>query len=229
MYFLKTYWLVLVVAGVIGYLFGSLNFAILLTRKHTDIRKIGSGNAGFTNVVRSGNKSAAIATLCGDMLKCVVAILISWLILKLSVHGACYSYMYRYTTLMAGGMCVMGHVFPCFFQFRGGKGIATVAMLILFLDVRVFLVIISVYAIIFFTTKIVSLASVVAAAIYPITTFLFDYFFEYRRTLSEASLYFMIISSLGVLIVSTVILVKHRENIKRLIRGEEKPIVKSKA
>lgn len=229
MYFLKTFWPFMILFGVIGYTFGSLNFAILLTRKYTDIRKIGSGNAGFTNVVRSGNKNAAVFTLCGDMLKCVVAILVSWFILKVVSHDVFYPYMYRYATLVAGGMCVIGHVFPCFFQFKGGKGIATAAMLILFLDVRVFVVIISIYAIVFFTTKIVSLASVVSAISYPIFTFLFDYFFEYRRTLSGVSLQFVIISSLGVLIISTVILVKHRDNIKRLIQGEEKPVVKSKA
>lgn len=219
----------MILFGVIGYLFGSLNFAILLTRKHTDIRKVGSGNAGFTNVVRSGNKSAAIFTLCGDMLKCVVAILISWAILKFVSNDVCYPYMYRYAALVTGGMCVIGHVFPCFFQFKGGKGIATVAMLILFLDVRVFVVIIGIYALMFFTTKIVSLASVISAVSYPIATFLFDYFLDYRRTLSQVSLQFLLISSLGVLAVSTVILLKHRDNIKRLIRGEEKPIVKSKA
>lgn len=228
MCFLRTFWPFMILFGIIGYLFGSLNFAILLTRKHMDIRKVGSGNAGFTNVVRAGNKSAAIFTLCGDMLKCVVAILLSWVILKIVSHDVCYLYMYRYTTLISGGMCVIGHVFPCFFQFKGGKGIATVAMLILFLDVRVFAVIISVYAIVFFTTKIVSLASIIAAVIYPLMTFFSGYFLEYRRTLSVASLQFMIISSLGVLVVSTIILVKHRDNIKRLIRGEEKPIAKRK-
>jgi len=218
----------MILFGVIGYLFGSLNFAIILTRKHTDIREVGSGNAGFTNMARLGNKRAAMLTLYGDMLKCVVAILISWAIMKLVSKDVCYSYMYRYAALVTGGMCVIGHVFPCFFQFKGGKGIATVAMLILFLDVRTFVVIVGLHAFMFFKTKIVSLASVVAAVSYPIVTFFFGYFLEYRRTLAEASLLFMIISSLGVLLVSTVILVRHRENIKRLIRGEEKPIVKSK-
>lgn len=226
--FFKVYSLVCVLSIIIGYLLGSINFAILLTKNKKDIRQLGSKNAGFTNVMRSVGKKSAIITLCGDMLKCVVAILISWWLFYMPKGDVPTNILRNYAALISGGACVVGHVFPCFFKFRGGKGIATVAIVILMSDFRVFLIVLGIYAVVFFCSKIVSLASVTACFVYPITHFTVTYFFDYRVNPYWHELYYLLFSTAIVIFLALFILLRHKSNVKRLLSGEEKKIKAAK-
>lgn len=220
-------------SAVVGYLLGGVNWAIILTRiyQRKDIRDQGSGNAGMTNVLRSVGKLPALLTFVGDFLKCVVAVLISQLI----VHGGCLLLLdvspvgevLRFARFAAGAACVVGHIFPLFYGFRGGKGIVAAAAMIALTDWRVFLLVIATFGLVFLWKKIISLASVTCAALYPIYTFLIGFFIDYSRHGQPLPVV------LGVtavsLFIGVLVLVKHRANIGRLMRGEEKPIVRSKS
>lgn len=226
--FFKMYALTCAASIIIGYLLGSINFAIVLTKNKKDIRQLGSQNAGFTNVMRSVGTNLAIITLCGDMLKCAVAILISWGMFYIHGGDIPFGLLRSYAALIAGGACVVGHVFPCFFKFRGGKGISTVSMVILMSDFRVFFIVLSIYAIVFFCFKIVSLASITACAVYPVVHFVVTYFFVYRVHSSCHEFYYLVFSTSMTFLISLLIILKHKSNIKRLLSGQEKKIKAAK-
>ena len=159
--------LALVFTAVAGYLLGSINWSIILTwffKDKEDIRKYGSGNAGMTNVLRSVGKLPAVLTFVGDFLKCVVALLLSQAFVALLAPESVEFYdVARY---VAGVACVLGHIFPIYYGFRGGKGVVTSAAMIALTDWRVFLLVLLTFAIVFAIKRIVSLASVVCAALY---------------------------------------------------------------
>ena len=161
--------LALVFTAVAGYLLGSINWSIILTwffKNKEDIREYGSGNAGMTNVLRSVGKLPAVLTFVGDFLKCVVALLLSQAFVALLAPESVEFYdVARY---VAGVACVLGHIFPIYYGFRGGKGVVTSAAMIALTDWRVFLLVLLTFAIVFAIKRIVSLASVVCAALYPV-------------------------------------------------------------
>lgn len=215
--------------AVVGYLLGSVNSSIILTRLYknkADIRDYGSGNAGMTNVLRSVGKAPAALTFVGDFLKCVVSVLLAWLILRLCGVSGEWVQVGRYA---AGVACVLGHIFPLYYGFRGGKGIVTSAAMILMTDWRVFLLIIATFLIVFIWKRIVSLASIVCAAAYPVYTFLFTYFLDYEGSPLGASaghsLGYLLFAAGASLFIGILVLIKHRANIGRLRRKEEKPVV----
>ena len=113
----------LILGAVLSYLLGSLNFGIILSRKFQkeDVRTHGSGNAGSTNMLRNYGKLPAVATILGDMAKVAVAILL----VRLLVGNDLYAQQPIFIKSFAGLFCVLGHIFPCFFRFKGGKGVAT--------------------------------------------------------------------------------------------------------
>ena len=158
--------LALVFTAVAGYLLGSINWSIILTwffKNKEDIREYGSGNAGMTNVLRSVGKLPAVLTFVGDFLKCVVALLLSQAFVALLAPESVEFYdVARY---VAGVACVLGHIFPIYYGFRGGKGVVTSAAMIALTDWRVFLLVLLTFAIVFAIKRIVSLASVVCAAL----------------------------------------------------------------
>ena len=216
---------------VIAYLIGSINPAIFITRLKTgkDIRTMGSGNAGFTNVLRSVGKGPAIATIVCDYLKGFLAVLIGWWIFSgLTVTNEVSPTEYViYGRYLAGVFVIIGHSFPVFFGFKGGKGVVTANALMLVVDWRVFLLIIATFLIIFFATKIISIGSIACAALYPVYTMLITYFLDYLPRLNtpeELRFRFVWISTGCAFIVGMMIIIMHRENIDRLIRGEEKRI-----
>ena len=202
-----------------------MNTAVIVTKIVTggkkDIREMGSGNAGFTNVLRSVGKVPAIFTIVCDALKCVVAIFSTIpadsQILS-NEFGNCGKYI-------AGIFAILGHSYPVYFHFKGGKGVVTAAALIASEDWRVFIAVIATFLIVFACSKIISLSSITAAALYgPFTllaTFLFDYPNGY-------SLGYVILSTVAALIIGIFVIVKHKDNIKRLMRGEEKKITAKK-
>lgn len=222
------------VCAVAGYLLGSINWSIILTKKISgaDIRTQGSGNAGMTNVLRTVGKLPAALTFAGDFLKCVAAVLLAWGIVTLGCgfvsDGAAPGFeLTQVAKFAAGAGCVLGHAFPLYYGFRGGKCIVTSAAMILMTDWRVFLLILATFGVVFLAKRIISLGSVCCAALYPVYTFLITYRVDYlSKGCSMGYLRFVMLLSLGVCIL---VLVKHRANIDRLRRGEEKPIQAKKS
>ncbi|MBQ6499524.1 MAG: glycerol-3-phosphate 1-O-acyltransferase PlsY [Ruminococcus sp.] len=216
---------------VIAYLIGSLNPAIIITRLKTgkDIRTMGSGNAGFTNVLRSVGTGPAVATIVCDYLKGIIAVLIGWWIfsaLTVTNDVAPIEYV-KYGRYLAGMCVILGHTFPIYYGFKGGKGVVTANALMLVVDWRVFLMIVATFLLIFIVTKIISLGSIVCAALYPVYTLLVTYFMDYLPFLgteNELRFRFVLISTACAAAVGAMVIIMHKENIGRLWRGEEKRI-----
>ncbi len=217
---------------VVGYLLGSINFSIIVTNIYIrkDIRNFGSGNAGATNVLRSVGKVPALLTFAGDFAKQVAAILIGRLIFTGMLPQAIdnLDILLRYASYLAGISCFLGHIFPLFFRFRGGKGVTTAAAMMLLIDWRVFLIEFAVFVIVMLCTRIVSLGSVICGILYPVTTFLVAYFVDYRKVIhtSDApyTLTYVIIATVFAALVGIIMVVKHRANIVRILQGTEQPI-----
>ena len=125
----------------------------------------------------------------------------------------------------------MGHMFPVYFGFKGGKGVVTTAALMAVAEWRVFLVIIALFLIIFAISKIISLGSVICAVCYPIATFCFTFFVDYLPNVNTAaahSMLYVIVSTLFTLLIGLCVIIKHRSNIQRLLNGTEKKITAKK-
>lgn len=217
-----------ILISAISYLMGCINTSIVITKifkRGTDIRFIGSGNAGFTNTLRTLGKKMAILTFAGDFLKGILAVLIAIWIISFYPNIANDFVVYKCILWFAGSLCVIGHIYPCFFGFKGGKGILTAWSVSLFIDWRVFLVLISVFLLVFIFSCIVSLASVFAAILYPISTFLLTYFIDYKNF---GDIYVCAFPTMCSLLISMIVLYKHRGNIRRLLSGQESKITAHK-
>ncbi|MCH5296661.1 MAG: glycerol-3-phosphate 1-O-acyltransferase PlsY [Ruminococcus sp.] len=229
-------WWMILLSAVIAYLLGSINTAVLVTRIVTkgksDIRQMGSGNAGFTNVLRCVGKVPAIVTIVCDALKCVIAVLIGGFIFSfatqiLGSQDAIFANeLINCGKYIAGVFCILGHSYPIYFHFKGGKGVVTAAALIATEDWRVFICIIAAFLIVFICTKIISISSITAAVLYAPFTFLMTFVFDYLN--GGYSLAYVIMSTVATLIIGVFVIVKHKENIGRLMRGEEKKITDKK-
>ncbi|MDD4772190.1 MAG: glycerol-3-phosphate 1-O-acyltransferase PlsY [Eubacteriales bacterium] len=182
-----------------AYLLGSLNFGVIISKLGfgDDIRTHGSGNAGMTNMLRTYGKSAAMFTLLGDALKAVISVLAGHMI-----GGETGAYI-------AGLGCILGHVFPVYFGFKGGKGVAVTAAMVLCLDPIVFAILFVVFALIVFFTKYISLGSVMCMMIYPLVL--------YR--ISGGGFHVII-----AIIIAALIIFLHRGNMNRLRLGTENKI-----
>lgn len=187
---------------VIGYFIGCIQSAYLVGKLmgHIDIRQYGSGNAGSTNVLRVMGKKAALFTFISDVLKPLVAILICRIIFKDEPRIA--------VVLYSGLGVILGHIWPVFLKFKGGKGVASAVSLIYFglLDWKVTCIIIVLWIVSVSITKYVSLGSVLFSISIPILFALFNYNIEYI--------------SIGAIIMALIVY-KHIPNIKRLINGTE--------
>ncbi len=215
------------IGSVLSYLIGSVSFSIIaakLSGDRTDIRSKGSGNAGFTNVLRTVGLAPAMATFAGDFLKGVAAVWLGRTILTLAT-GTSDVILLSSMSYLCGLCCVVGHLYPCFFGLRGGKGILTAWSIMLLIDWRVFLVVISIFLVVLIVTKIVSLASLSAAVAYSPTIFLFTYFTNYKIYYNLTYLIFVSIVSV---VISAMAIVKHRSNIERLLAGSEKKITRKR-
>ena len=184
-----------------SYLLGSCNFAIIISGKlfKEDIRTYGSGNAGMTNMLRTYGKKAAALTLFFVALKAVVSILIGRLIW--GIVGA----------YVAGVACTIGHVFPVFYKFKGGKGVVVAAVTIFMTNWKVGLILALFFLILVAGTKYISLGSVMCALIYPLLL---------PRLLGNAPQ----ITILFAFTLMLIIVLKHASNIKRLLNGTENKI-----
>lgn len=198
-----------IIIAVVAYAIGSINFSVLISRKMAgfDVRDKGSKNAGTTNVLRSVGKRAAALTLICDILKGVVAILAAMLVAKFMENS-------NKAVLMelAAFFVVVGHTFPIFFEFRGGKGVATSLGVLLILNWKIGLICLIFALFEMVLCRMVSLGSISAAVLFPILTF-----FIRDCYLTEWELSYVIF---GVAMAGFVIF-NHRANVKRLMNGTE--------
>lgn len=199
-----------IVMAIVAYLIGSINFSVILSKKMAgfDVREKGSGNAGTTNMLRTvGKKGAAITLIC-DILKGVVAILIAILIGKM-VEGSNGALLVQ----VAGVAVILGHTFPIFFKFKGGKGVATSLGVLIMSNWQIGLICLVFALILIVLTQMVSVGSIAAAILYPVLTL----FIPQNYIVPGSYLIYSIV--LAVLIVFN-----HRENVKRLLNGTENKI-----
>jgi len=192
------------IASIFGYLFGSINSSIILSLVifKKDIRTFGSGNAGLTNTLRSFGKLAALIVLLGDILKGVLAV-------YLGMKFASYNGM-----LLGGLFCILGHNWPVYFKFKGGKGFLTSASVIMAIDWKIGLMIGLIAISIMAITRFVSLGSLVWAAILPLFVL---YFGSYRGIDNNLFLIFSIV-------IAVLAIVRHKDNIIRLLKGTERKL-----
>lgn len=218
------------IVAVVAYLFGSISFAVIFTKmsSNKDIRTMGSGNAGFTNVLRSVGVVPAVFTLVFDFLKGAIAGVVgSWVFSTIpDMSTELSSELVVYGGLIGGVFAIIGHMYPVYFGFKGGKGIVTAAAMMAVTDWRVFLLIVATFLIMFFATKIISLASITCAALYGVYTFAITFFVEYQG--GEFPLRYVLLCSFFALFLGIFVIIKHKENIVRLINGEEKKITAKK-
>ena len=196
----------LLIVCVLAYLLGSISFAILVARVYglPDPRSHGSGNPGATNMLRTGRKSAAAFTLVGDALKGAVAV---WLAQWATSHYG----LPVYTPYLAALAAFLGHLFPVFFGFKGGKGVATAVGVLIALDVRLGGLCILTWLVVFGVTRVSSLSALVAATLAPV--------YGYYLLGHGPDTKFLV----GILAtLSLLVLARHHSNIRKLLSGEEK-------
>ena len=196
-----------IIVTIIAYLLGSISFSVIFSKKLAgfDVREKGSGNAGTTNVLRSVGKKAAVLTLVCDCLKRIVAILIAFIAGKImkELDGSLL-------IQLAGIFVVLGHTFPIFFKFKGGKGVATSLGVLLMVNWQIGLICLVFALVLMALTRFVSLGSIAAAILFPVLTV----FIHTNYLVNGNYIIFAII--LAVLVVFN-----HRSNVKRLLEGKE--------
>ena len=205
-----------IIMGIIAYLIGSVNFSVLISKKVAgfDLREKGSGNAGTTNILRTVGKGAAVVTLILDILKGVVAIwaaigygnLISWLT-KLSIDNSIL-------VQLAGIFVIIGHTYPIYFGFKGGKGVATSLGILLTTNYQIGLICLVFALILMVLTKMVSVGSLAAAILFPVLTL----FLAKDNFIVQGN--YLIYS----IIIALIVIFNHRSNVKRLLNGTENKI-----
>ncbi|HET8773476.1 MAG TPA: glycerol-3-phosphate 1-O-acyltransferase PlsY [Thermoanaerobaculia bacterium] len=204
-----------------AYFTGSIPFSYLVARVFAgkDVRREGSGNVGATNVARTAGKGAGVLALLGDLAKGVAIILIArWIVGRPEWPYAAGPQPWQSREMwiaLAGLVAVLGHMFPVWLRFHGGKGVATAAGVILALDPRVFAASVLVFAIVVLLSRMVSLASILSAASIPLL---------FRFVAIDAP-YWRTILSIG---IALAVILKHHSNIARLARGSERRLGRKK-
>ena len=198
-----------VIMAIIAYLIGSVNFSVIFSKKFAgfDVREKGSGNAGSTNMLRSVGKGAAALTLLCDILKGVVAILIA-----IGIGNIVKSADKGLLVQIAGIAVVIGHTFPIFFGFKGGKGVATSLGILLMTNWQIGLICLVFALVLMALTQMVSLGSCAAAVLFPVLTL----FIKDHYIVAEGGNYFIYS-----VILAIIVLYNHRSNIKRMLTGTE--------
>lgn len=201
-----------IIIAVIAYLIGSINFSIILSKKMAgfDIREKGSGNAGTTNMLRSVGKKAAVITLICDILKGVVSILIAVLAGKI-IKNLDNALLVQ----LAGIFVIIGHTFPIFFKFKGGKGIATSLGVLLMINWQIGLICLIFALVLMALTKMVSVGSIAAAILFPILVAFIDQ--NYIVPTSNSNWSYLVFS----IIVALLVIFNHRANVQRILNGTE--------
>lgn len=192
-------------AILLAYLLGSLSFAVIVSKIYgmADPRSYGSGNPGATNVLRSGRKTAAALTLLGDALK-------GWLAVWLAIHYQTALRLDGLTIAFVAVAVLVGHMWPIFFKFKGGKGVATAVGVLLALSWPTALICAVVWLIMAFGFKVSSLAALTATIISPLAAWFF----------MSAHLSWV----LAIFIIAVLVLYRHKSNIRKLLQGKESKI-----
>lgn len=201
--------LVYIIVAVIAYLLGSISFSVIISKKMAgfDVREKGSGNAGTTNVLRSVGKKAAVITLILDVLKGVLAVLVAYIAGNIVKEGVDKALLIQ----IAGLLVIVGHTFPIFFGFKGGKGIATALGVLLITNWNIGLICLVFALVLMALTKMVSLGSISAAILFPILII----FMPHTAYLVDGN--YIIYS----ILIAVLVVFNHRANVKRLLNGTE--------
>lgn len=199
-----------IIIALIAYAIGSINFSVIISKKMAgfDIREKGSGNAGSTNMLRSIGKKAALITLICDVLKGVVAVLIA-VIAGLIIKDVDKAFLVQ----IAGILVVVGHTFPIFFGFKGGKGVATSLGVLLITNWQIGLICLVFAIVIMALSRMVSLGSISAAILFPVLTL----FIHTHFIVDASGIKFLVFS----IILAGVVIFNHRSNIQRILSGTE--------
>ena len=204
---------VYIIVAVIAYLIGSVNFSVLISKKMAgfDVREKGSGNAGTTNMLSSVGKKAAAITLICDILKGVISIAIAIIV------GSIVKNLDKELLLQIAGIAVvLGHTFPIFFGFKGGKGVATSLGVLLISNWQIGLICLVFAIVLMALTRMVSLGSCAAAVLFPVLTLFINQHYTVLTDGKNGRVYFVYS-----VILAIIVLYNHRSNIKRILNGTE--------
>lgn len=210
-------------AAIIPYLLGGINSAIIVTKIKSgqDIRTLGSGNAGLTNTLRTQGKAAALFVLLGDVLKGVLSVVLVRVAFNLLAGvdvGNPESGM-MWVLFLAGVFAILGHVFPVYYGFKGGKGILVTVSVLLAIDWLPAVLLFGIFAVIVAITRYVSLGSIVAAILYPITILIFGLVWANPS---------VVLNTVFSALIGGLIVFMHRQNIKRLLNHTENKLGQKK-
>ena len=198
----------IVVCLVLGYIVGSFSTGYIMgLMKHVDIREMGSGNAGTTNAFRTLGKKAGVITLIGDMLKAILVVLLVRFVIYKDIDYV------KLLELICGFGCVLGHNFPVWLKFHGGKGIAVTAGVFIAIDPWILPVGLPLFGILVLTTKYVSVGSLAVLTLFPIWNAI-------RFTAEPYYAWIIVVSCM----YTVMAFIQHRQNIKRLMNGTENKI-----
>lgn len=196
-----------ILVAVIAYAIGSVNFSIIFSRKFAgfDVREKGSGNAGTTNMLRSVGKGLAVLTLICDILKGIFAVLVAYWIGKIATD-----IKPEILIQLAGFFAIVGHTFPVYFGFKGGKGVATSLGILLLVNWQIGLICLVFALLVMVFTRMVSLGSIMAALLFPVLTIFITAYYIVDGN------YIIFGIAMAVLVIFN-----HRSNLKRIYKGEE--------
>lgn len=202
--------IILIIIGVIGYLIGSLNFSIILSNsKKDDVRRHGSGNAGATNMLRTYGIKLALITFLLDAFKTIASYFIGYYV---ALHFGITETVG--CAIFAATVCILGHCFPLYFGFKGGKGVTNCGILLILIDWKVAMIALAVFVLVVVITKYVSLASICGALTFAVVQLCMG---------GHNSGFYIYLFSLALFIVFM-----HRKNVVRLINGTENKISSKK-
>ena len=202
-----------IIVSIIAYLLGSISFSVIISKKMAgfDVREKGSGNAGTTNMLRSVGKKAAAITLICDILKGVISIVIAIIVGNIAKN------LDRELLLQIAGIAVvLGHTFPIFFGFKGGKGVATSLGVLLISNWQIGLICLVFAVVLMALTRMVSLGSCAAAVLFPVLTLFINQHYTVLTDGKSGRVYFVYS-----VILAIIVLYNHRSNIKRILNGTE--------
>lgn len=201
-----------IIVALVAYLIGSVSFSVIISKKMAgfDVREKGSGNAGATNMLRSVGTKAAVLTLLCDALKGVVAIIFAIIVGAIAKNSD-----KALLVQISGILVVIGHTFPVFFNFKGGKGVATSLGVLLMTNWKIGLICLVFALVLMALTRMVSMGSVGAAVLFPVLVL----FINTNYTISDGSSYFVYS-----IILALIVAFNHRSNIQRILNGTENKI-----